>query len=93
MRVVVQVLMLRTREVDILVIISFLIVSVELFSRLDTSLSLSLINILAPPSARGSTFHVFMITMTPEQNHIYVQIYAEVESLRARFPGIWTGPP
>jgi hypothetical protein len=21
------------------------------------------------------------------------RIYAEVESLRARFPGIWTGPP
>jgi hypothetical protein len=24
---------------------------------------------------------------------LLVNIYAEVESLRARFPGIWTGPP
>ncbi len=38
------------------------LLSVELFSRLNISLSLSLINILAPPSVCGSTFCVFMIT-------------------------------
>jgi hypothetical protein len=44
-------------------------ISVELFSKLDSSLhfsialiELSLINIPAPPSARGSTFRVFMVT-------------------------------
>jgi hypothetical protein len=55
-------------------------ISVKLFSRLDTSLSLSLINILAPPSAPGSTFSRLFdhMTMTPEQTHINDQIYKYV---------------